>query len=668
MSLLTASNLGKAFGPDDIFTGVSLSVEQRARIGLVGPNGIGKTTLLRILAGQDESFEGQVFRARDLHSAYLPQEVTLHARHTLWEECLQAFVGLREMEAELAALEVAMGTKEGAQEAIERYGQRQEIFEHLGGYTYPARIRRTLSGLGFTPGQHRQPLNRLSGGQHRRALLARLLLTEPDLLILDEPTNHLDIASVEWLENHLREWRGAAVIVSHDRYFLDRVVNRVWELSPMGFETYRGNYSAYLEQRHARAEQRSQEFEREIARMENELDYIRRNIAGQRTAQAKGKLRRLSREVEAIEKGGWLAVRGKNWSEVSAELALGGRVMGVEEAAGRLKALRSPSYDLPDLSVALRPSRRSGDLVLRTRDLAVGYPDGAEALFQVPDLIFRRGECAAVIGPNGAGKTTFLKTLLGEIPAYQGEMELGASLQTGYFAQAHSELDPELNVLEEIQGVAPQMLIPEVRSYLARYQFRGDDVFKRVGVLSGGERGRLALAKLALSEANLLLLDEPTNHLDIPSQEILQAVLAAFEGTILLVSHDRYLIDALASQIWEIQPEASALTVFLGSYTSYRTQAEQLREEAAPAAPPARPARPAQANANSSRSPARRRARLEEIETEIRDKELTLARLSDQLEKPPSEPAAVEKMGREYVDLQDALDRLYRDWEELHES
>ena len=665
MSLLTAAGLAKSYGPNDIFSGISLSIPQGARIAIVGPNGIGKTTLLRILVGLEEPSAGNISRARGLSFGYLPQEAGLAGTHTLWEECLEAVAELRAIEAELARLELAMSEQDQAKETLARYGQIQENFERRGGYTYETRIRQTLSGLGFDASDFNRPIPQLSGGQRTRALLARLLLSDPDLLILDEPTNHLDISAVEWLEGYLSQWNGATLIVSHDRYFLDKVVHNIWEMSPEGMETYRGNYSAYVLQRQERWEQRQQIYAAEKERLEKELDYIRRNIAGQRTQQAKGKLRRLSREVEAIEKLGFEAVKGKNWAEISSAANIAEHAMGVDTLERRIHSLREPSSRPPPLHLHLKAAARSGDLVLRTCDLAIGYPDEGRPLFTAPDLVLKRGECAAVIGPNGAGKTTFLKTLLGQMPPLSGEVILGASLHIGYFAQAHEDLRPERSLVEEIDAVAPDMLLAEIRDYLARFLFTGEDVFKKVSMLSGGERGRLALAKLSLANANLLLLDEPTNHLDIPSQEILQEVLAGYQGTILLVSHDRYLIDALGTQVWEIEPGQAALQVFAGTYSQYRAQKEANKAIAEPnkresaLSQRSRPTVP-------STEERRRRTRLKEVEAQIAFLEAQLDALGQKLENPPPEPAGVERLGRDYVRVQNELEALMEEWEGLH--
>lgn len=669
MSLISAASLAKSFGPDDIFTGISFSIPHGARFAIVGPNGIGKTTLLRILVGLDEPSAGTVNLARGARIGYLPQEAILGGSHTLWEECLSAVQELREMETELSRLEQAMSDPQQAEAALERYGRLQAEFERRGGYTYETRIRQTLSGLGFDLDDFHRPIPQLSGGQRTRAVLARLLLSEPDLLVLDEPTNHLDIQAVEWLEGYLRQWPGAALIVSHDRYFLDQVVDHILEMSKNGLETYRGNYSAYVQVRQQRWELRQQLFDTEKERLLKEVDYVKRNISGQRTLQAKGKLRRLSRIVEAIESLGIEAVLSQNWSAISQEADISTHSMNIDEVERRVRGLRGPSNRPPHLHMNLKTSQRSGDLVLRTYQAEIGYPDEGRPLFRLPDLVLKRGECAAIIGPNGAGKTTFLKTLLNKMPPLAGEVLLGASLNVAYFAQAHEDLRPERTLVEEIESVAPNLLLAQIRDYLARFLFTGEDVFRQVSTLSGGERGRLALAKLALSDANLLLLDEPTNHLDIPSQEILQEVLADYQGTILLVSHDRYLIDALGTQIWEIEPGEAALRVFEGSYTQYHALRESEKALAAGARQRQVAAQKQAALRQPQTRPAaeekRRRLRLKELEERIDLLEGHLSALSSQLENPPPDAARVQRLGGEYVRLQGELEDLMQEWEQL---
>jgi ATP-binding cassette subfamily F protein 3 len=667
MGILSATNLARHHGPEVIFSGIRFDLPARGRVALVGPNGSGKTSLLRILAGVEAPSEGQTHVARGARLGYLPQEARFEARHTLWEECLAAVARLREQEAELAQMGEQLARHPDDADLLARYGRIQHLFEHAGGYTYETRIRQTLTGVGFAAEDYDLPLQKLSGGQRTRALLARLLLENPDVLLLDEPTNHLDIAAVEWLEGALRDYEGAALIVSHDRYFLDRVAEYVWELSAAGFEQYRGNYSHYLRQREERWAERQEYIQSEFERLEKDLDYIRKNISGQRTQQAKGKLSRISREIRAIEEQGFLTVRGKKWSEYGASV----NSFRVEEAAQRLAALRPPDAAMHTFRLAMRPRQRSGELVLRASGLTIGYP--GKALFRVEELELRRLECAALIGPNGAGKTTFLRTVLGQLPALEGEATLGASLRIGYFAQAHEDLRPELTLVEEVQRARPNLLEKEARAYLGRFLFSGDDHFKKVNVLSGGERGRLALAKLALLDANLLLLDEPSNHLDIPAQEVLQQVLAEFEGTILMVSHDRYLIDALATQVWEVDAEARALRTFRGTYSEYRGlgmpeqgNGKVALQAAKPAdvAEPATPTRAADAGLSKNE-----RNRLEKQATALEERILALEEelegLGRRLEAPPEDPQEVRRLGEEYAYREAELAEAMREWESV---
>ncbi len=637
MSLISTNNLAKSFGAEDIFEGINIAIPHRARIAIVGSNGVGKTTLLRIIAGLENASEGQVQRARNLRMGYLPQEVALIAEGTLWEQCLNVFNDIINLEEEMRQLELDLADPQKAEEALARYSSRQHRFEHAGGYTYELEIKQTLTGLGFSAEDYHRPMMQLSGGQRTRAYLARLLLENPDLLLLDEPTNHLDIAAVEWLEAYLKDWGGAVLIVSHDRYFLDQAAQNVWEMTP-AIEEYRGNYSAYLQQREARYARRLAEYEAQSEFIEKEEDYIRRNIAGQNTRQARGRQRRLERLL----------------------------------ADSRLVP---PPKQPRRMGLRFESKQRSGDLVLRTQKLQVGYHDEGKPLFNCPDLTFRRGECAAIIGPNGAGKTTFLKTILRKIPPFSGEVDLGASLKVGYFAQAHEELNPDLTLMEEIERLAPKMLPGEIRDYLAKFLFTGDDVFKPVEVLSGGERGRLALAKLGLSGANLLLLDEPTNHLDLPTQEVLESILSAFTGTILLVSHDRYLIDALASQIWEVDPKAETLNVFEGSYTAYRAmrnaQAAQAQDAASSTAAkkqtPSLPKTSAEKKLSNFQL-GKLKARLQAVEHEIAGLEARQKVISRLLENPKADSGEVHQLGNEYVANQAALDALLEEWQGLEEQ
>ncbi len=628
MSLLKAADLHKAYGAHDVLQGVSLDLPQQARIALVGPNGIGKSTLLRILAGNEGPDDGQVQRAKRATIGYLPQELRqgedrARLERSLWDATLDAFEDLRQIEQELNDLESAMADPRRAAEAMAEYGPLQEEFERAGGYTYAAETKRVLRGLGFSEPQFSQSLATLSGGERTRALLARLLLEDPELLILDEPTNHLDIAALEWLEAWLDGWPGAALIVSHDRYFLDRTVGTVWELTENGLETYRGNYSAYAEQRRMRRERQADLYGRQQEHVAREREFIRRNIAGQNTRQAQGRRKRLERFLEQ-------------------------------------DAMSAPSEER-EVSIQLDTERRSGDIVLRARGLSVGR--GGDTFFTVPDLIVRRGERVAVVGPNGVGKTTLLKTLTGALPAMDGDVQLGANVQIGYFAQAHGGLQSDHSVLESMLEADEDMKISAARSWLARFLFRGEDVEKSVAGLSGGERGRLALARLSRQGANLLLLDEPTTHLDHASQEALQQALSEFPGTIVFISHDRYLIDALATQIWGVRPNNEEMQVVIGSYEAYRAAQPQIEEMSQPADAEPKPDRRPPKREEGSTIP----QRLEVIENRVEELENSLEKLAWEIERSGSDLERVRALGEQYAGLESELQDLLAEWERLSE-
>jgi len=673
MTLITTSGISKSYGSDDIFSGLDLTIPPQSRIALVGENGIGKTTLLNVLADLESASEGKIQRANQLKIGYLPQKSDLNSDNTLWEEILIAFQDLRKLEGDLKELELSMSHSDNStEELLTRYGKLQADFEHRGGYTYESKIKQVLAGLGFSSQDFHMPVNHLSGGQRTRALLSRLLLAPSDLLIFDEPTNHLDIEAIQWLEGYLKTYPGGILLVSHDRYFIDQVCNQIWEMSRGGFETYRGNYSAYLDQRQSRWERQQGVFEAEKSRLVNELDYVKRNIAGQNTTQAKGKLRLLSRRVQAIEQLGIQAIQGKSWAKISQDVKTTTSYMGVQEAHQRISALKNPTKRPQLLSMSLNTKKRGGDLVLRTTDLEIGYPDGDKPLFSVPDITLLRGECAALIGPNGAGKTTFLKTILDQLQPWSGKVKLGANLDVGYFAQAHQDLSDNNTVLEEIEGAGNFQSEHAARSYLGAYLFSGEEAYKKVGVLSGGERGRLALAKLSLSNANLLLLDEPTNHLDIPSQETLQAVLAAYPGTILLVSHDRYLINALSSQIWEIDVNVENLILFEGNYQSYQVYLREDKAAAQDSINLDRESLDFYKDKKSAKNRAladdrKRMSRLHDVETRISELENQLKDLANTLAVPPGDAEEVVLLGQRYGDAEKELEQLLGEWETLQE-
>lgn len=636
MSLLIASGLAKSYGALDVFEQVEVRVEHGDRIGLVGPNGQGKTTLLKILAGLEPPSAGTVRRARGLRLGYLPQDPPPPGTRTLYAELLDVFAGLQAQGEALRALEqqIEKATDEAKLERLlEQYGELQSRFELAGGYRYELRIRQVLSGLGFQEEDHHRPLAHLSGGQRTRALLARLLLEEPDLLLLDEPTNHLDLEAMEWLEETLLQWKGALVVVAHDRYFLDRVVTRIWELAHGRLEIYRGNYSHCIIQRQERLKAQRRLWEKQQEYLAQTEEFIRRYMAGQRSREARGRLRRLER-------------------------------FKAEELIERPR-------EQPHIRLDIASRIRSGDLVLATKDLMIGY-DPAAPLFRCPDLEIRRGHTVALIGPNGAGKTTFLKTILGEIPPLRGRIRIGASVEMGYLAQAQVGLDPRQTVLDAILEVAPRLTIEEARRFLGRFLFTGDDAFQTIGTLSGGQRGRIALARLALKGANFLILDEPTNHLDLDSQEALQDVLSRFPGTILLVTHDRYLVQALATHIWELR--GGELYIYEGGYSAYLAQRAAEREIPQATMTISRPSSSAQEarermrKERRQRQAQRRRAeRAAALEREIQALELELARLASAIDAASQQQALaqVQQLGVQYTATEARLYQLMEEWGSL---
>lgn len=668
--MFSLSHVGVSFGDFDVFTGITASIPRGARIGLIGPNGIGKTTLLYVLAGVSQPTTGHIARAQNARIGYLHQEAMdafADNTNTLHAEMLSVFAPLRESERRLRDLEAAMAQNHEDAALLAEYSAEQEAFEQAGGYTYEWRIDAALHGLGFSRADYDLPLPHLSGGQKTRALMARLLLEKPDLLILDEPTNHLDVHAVEWLEETLREWEGSILVVSHDRYFLDHVVDRIWEMSRTGIEFYRGTYSAYLQQRQERWERRAVEYEAVKERFLNELDYIKRNIVRDATnAQSVGRMRRLIREVRVVQEGGLHLLNSKAWGQVMEEVDISESKWGVADVEAAIKSLRTPVQRPPRLNMHLKPVVRSGNLVLRSSQLRIGYP--TRNLFAADPILLERGECAALIGPNGSGKTTFLRTLLGEIPPLAGEVRMGASLKIGYFAQAHARLEGEATVLDTLIDVK-HMTLGQARAYLAQYLFRGEDVYKTLDMLSGGERGRLALALLALEDANFLLLDEPTNHLDIPTQEVLQETLEAFQGTILLVSHDRYLIDRLATQIWELR--SNHLDVFDGTLAEYYEARKRAAEAAkVQSATLRKDGRSDQQRSRQQRNEDRKRQEaVARAESRVHELELQLTTIEGDLQSAShaSDIAAIQRLSLAYQDTQVALDAAVEEWATLVE-
>ncbi|MDQ6645092.1 MAG: ATP-binding cassette domain-containing protein, partial [Chloroflexota bacterium] len=541
MPIASVIQIGKSFGAERIFSGVSFQINEDDRIGLVGPNGAGKSTLLNILAGREEADEGVVAVARHTRIGYLLQVTDFQAENTLREEMLTVFAEVRQWEYEINELGQALASPAAIAEStlheqlLQRYAELQARFEHAGGYTYENRVDQVLDGLGFTREQQESPVLQLSGGQQTRAALGKLLLQEPDLLLLDEPTNHLDLAALEWLETYLAAWKGAMVVVAHDRYFLDKIVSRTIEMAFGRIEEYPGNYTKYLHLREERMERRSRKYEAQQAHIAHTEDFIRRYKAGQRSREARGRQKLLDR-MDRVER----------------------------------------PQDFPEMRFEFTSVVDSGLVVISTQKLAVGYIDEAKQrteLVRVADLELLRGDRVGLLGPNGSGKTTLLRTIIGELPPVSGHVYVGHNVRIGYYSQTHAGLNAGRSIVDEIRQVS--VLSEEgARTFLGRFLFSGDDVFKPIGSLSGGERSRVALAKLTLQGSNLLILDEPTNHLDLQSRQFLEEVLGEFEGTLLFVSHDRYFIDSLATKVWAI--EDGVLIPYMGNYTEYRTRKQPI--------------------------------------------------------------------------------------------
>jgi len=617
MSLVVGDALGKYYGAQDVFWDVSLRIEPGDKIALMGPNGAGKSTLLRVISGAEEPSAGRVHRKRGLRIGYLPQEAELVGERTLWEEMRRCFAHLQRLESELRQLERRMATERAP---LDRYSALLEQFERQGGYTYETRIRQVLAGLGFTETDFQRPLNEFSGGEGTRARLAQLLLQSPDLLLLDEPTNHLDLHAIEWLESWLATWPGSLVVVAHDRYFLDKVVDRVWDLTFGKLEVYPGNYSTYVQLRQERTERHRREYEAQQTFVARTEEFIRRYRAGQRSKEARGREKRLA----------------------------------------RLERLERPR-EHSTIHLAIQPATRSGEMVLASQDLVVGRP--SRFLFRCPDLYLRRGECAALLGPNGSGKTTFILTILGQVGAMSGQAWLGHNVKVGYLPQRQEDLVSERTVLQEILSVK-ELPQERGRTFLGSFLFSGEDVFKRVADLSGGERSRVALAQLTLQGANFLILDEPTNHLDISSREILTDVLGRFQGTILFVSHDRSLVDQLATQVWVI--EGPELVVHQGNYSDYltRQRGQQKEAQATPVAP-ARLGRPVPARKDrEARQDSRRIAALEQ---EIGELEARLQELERGLNVASQARRVQElhQLSHEYAATQGRLQQLMEEWAQV---
>jgi ATP-binding cassette subfamily F protein 3 len=658
--LFRLSDVFKSYGTQDVLRGASLQINPGEHVGLVGRNGAGKTTVFKLVTGEEVADRGDVVRARNVRLGLLAQHVHFELGSTVHESALAAFGQLQQIEHEMHELEHRMAeAPPDLDKILERYSDLQHQFEREGGFEYAAKAEAILQGLGFPRETWTLETEKLSGGQQNRLGLVKLLLAQPDVLLLDEPTNHLDVGAVEWLEEFLQDYPSAYVIISHDRYFLDRACKRIIELENGKAATYTGNYSDYLVEREVRREAQQRAYDNQQQLISKTEEFIRRNLAGQKTKQAKSR-RKMLEQLERID------------------------AVPTERASGDFR---------------LQSIERTGNHVLMVNETTVGYPD--KVLAKDISLILRRGECLGIIGPNGSGKTTFLKTILKKVPPLSGEVRWGTKVQVGYYAQQLEDLDDRNEIIMELRRVAPSdATAGELRSFLAKFLFTGDDVYKHVRDLSGGEKGRLALAKLIYSRVNVLVLDEPTNHLDIPSREALEAALDAYEGTIITISHDRYFLDRVATQILALDGLGNA-EHYDGDYTEYHdwkagvgsdlsmagrfssptgnlveTVVPKEKVESVSIDEPARSAAKSKGKGKTPNQPPRQSVKVvkkkkpeirtpEMIETEIAAAEAKLEEISQQMGLPEvaRNPERLLKLDEEYRQTETRLKSLYEDWE-----
>ena len=623
MPLVSTSDLAVHYGADIIFSRVDLDINERARIGIVGPNGGGKTSLLRVLVGQQDASEGRVARNRGIQIGYVPQHPQMEIPGTLREEVLRTFGGVMAVERELEA--ASRQSNGDSEEAGRRYAALLDRYEALGGYTYQRDVERMVDGLGLRAETLDSPAALASGGERTRAALAKALLGHPDLLVLDEPTNYLDLKGVTWLERYLTHFAPAVVVVSHDRYFLDEMATQIWEIDHGRMNVFPGNFSKYRVIKGERDLRQTKEYEAQQEFIAKEQAFIDRYRAGQRSREAKGRETRL----------------------------------------GRLERIDRPDVDR-SISMSSAAASRTGQLVLSTHDLKVGYIEGDEAtqLLTVPDLKLSRGSRTAVIGDNGTGKTTFIKTVLGDAPALDGSVVLGQSVKVGYYSQGLDALVDEQTVLESFLEIK-NMPFEQARFYLARFLFQGDDVFREVGDCSGGEKSRLALARLLITEPNLLILDEPTTHFDIPSREALEQVLLSYPGTILLVSHDRHLVSLLAESLLVMAD--GKVTVFAGTFEEWSDAQRETEAVAASARleereKPARRPQAAKSTGPKHRNPAAPVIDMEQVIVDLEDR---LKNIETQLQEATVSQDFKEmtRLGEEHTQTQSELEQRLEEWE-----
>ncbi len=631
--LFRLSDAEKSYGGNEILKGVSFQVNPSEKVGLVGRNGAGKTTVFRLITGQEAPDSGDVIKINGLKLGLLDQHVDFAEDETVHTAALSAFKEIHDMEAEMRRLEKTMETDHSA-EVLDRYADLQTEFEHADGFSYAAKAEAVLLGLGFPVETWTAHTSTLSGGQKNRLGMARLLLSSADVLLLDEPTNHLDVIAVEWLEDFLKAYEKTYVVISHDRYFLDRITNRIIEIDRGIAVTYTGNYSKYLTERELRREQQQREYENQQSLINKTEEFIRRNLEGQKTKQAKSRRTLLAR-MDRIE------------------------AVASEKAGGNF---------------GLKQVERTGNNVLTIEDLTIGYE--TKVLAKELNFSLHRGDALGIIGGNGTGKTTLVKTILGNIRELSGKMHWGTKTNIGYYSQNLEDLEPRNEVIQELRRVAPSADNGQLRGFLAKFLFTGEDVFKNVSTLSGGEKGRLALAKLIYSHHNVLVLDEPTNHLDIPSRESLENALDEYDGTIITVSHDRFFLDKIANHVLSFEDNGT-VTFFDGNYTDYHDWKAGAASglAAKPRISPTVMSEPGAAaaglpNTLSKNQREKIEKRISQIEVEISKLEESSARLARDSSNPKiaGDYARLKLVTDEIAETDTRIKNLYEEWENLSAS
>ena len=632
MIILQANKIERSFAGEVLFDNINLQVDERDRIALVGKNGAGKSTLLKILVGEEEPTSGEINKKKDISLSYLAQDSRFESENTIYDEMLHVFDDLRRTEKQLRQMELEMGEKSGEDldKLMSDYDRLSENFRQAGGFTYEADIRAILNGFKFDESMWQMKIAELSGGQNTRLALAKMLLEKPNLLVLDEPTNHLDIETIAWLENYLVNYSGALIIVSHDRYFLDKVATITLDLTKHSLDRYVGNYSRFVELKEQKLATEAKNYEKqqkEIAALE---DFVNRNLVRASTTKRAQSRRKQLEKMERLDK----------------------------PEAGKKAA-----------NMTFQSEKTSGNVVLTVENAAIGY-DG-EILSEPINLDLRKMNAVAIVGPNGIGKSTFIKSIVDQIPFIKGEKRFGANVDVGYYDQTQSKLTPSNTVLDELWNdfkLTPEV---EIRNRLGAFLFSGDDVKKSVGMLSGGEKARLLLAKLSMENNNFLILDEPTNHLDIDSKEVLENALIDFDGTLLFVSHDRYFINRVATHVLELSENGS--TLYLGDYDYYvekKAEVEMIQTEEASTSNQAKEASPVndyQAQKESQKEVRKLMRQIASLEAEIEELESQSQAISEQM----LETNDADKL----MELQAELDKISHrqeeamlEWEELSEQ